>query len=416
MSSGIHSTVLNLEARLFDRWCPKWRGAFEDSAGGFYERLGHAFQPVSTGQRRLLTQCRQISIYSDLFFRNKSALYGDLDVFFELILGRYHDAETGQWAFSVNDSGDVVDETCDLYALAFVIFSFSHYFRATKDARAKHHALAVLRLIDSKFRLQQGLAEAIDSDGVVIPKTRRQNPHMHLLEACLFAYGTWKDPAFLSMADEMIFLFYNYFLDRDTKASVIEFFTDDLAPHPDQGGSREPGHSFEWVWLLKKHAALKGDPARHDDAALRLFDWANRHGWDAQFGGIYDTLDPAGNVLSDTKRIWPFCEALKANALMLTSAPDRQAVKDRTADMVRVFRDKYMDARGFWTEILNRDLSPVTDYMPGTTPYHVYFGITETMDVLNARGGSKSLQAGLARKIYTVRRAASARMRRILGR
>lgn len=404
MASGIHSTISLLQTRLFLRWCPKWYGAFSDHVvGGFFERLGKGFKPVYTGQRRLVTQCRQLSIYSEVSLNQNNGLYKYLKEQFEFIAGKYHDPETGLWIFSLDDVGAIKDQECDLYALTFVIFSFSHYYRATQDERAKIAARSVLDLIDSRFRLQVGLAEAIWMDYSAIPKLRRQNPHMHLLEACLFAHETWNDPAYEAMADEMVSLFYGKFYDPARNA-LVEFFTDDLLPHPDKGDLLEPGHYFEWVWLLKKHAAMKGDDTLHNETALQLLTWANANGWDSVHGGIYDVVSSSGQVMSDTKRIWPFCEALKANALMLTLAPDRQAIKDRVADMVQVFQNKYMQERGFWTELLNRDLSAVTDFMPGTTPYHVYFGITETMDVLNARGGGKSLSAGLEARLYAFKR------------
>lgn len=406
MASGIHSTVQSLNTRLHLRWVPKWYEAFSDPAGGFYERLGKGFKPVFTGQRRLVTQCRQLSIYSDACERAGKPLYKNLQEKFEFILAKYHDPKTGLWRFSLNDAGNINDPTCDLYALSFVIFSFSHYYRATNDGRAQVAALDVLNLIDSRFRLSLGLAEALDANGNPILKLRRQNPHMHLLEACLFAYDTWGDKAYEAMADEMIGLFQNYFYDSRRNA-LVEFLTDDLKPDPEKGHHLEAGHYFEWVWLLKKHAVLKGDASMHDTVALKLLDWADKHGWDETHGGIYDTISPEGRVITDTKRIWPFCEALKANALMLSSSPDRQAIKDRVSEMVDVFEEKYMQERGFWTEWLNRDLSPAADYMPGTTPYHVYFGITETWDVLEERGGSMSLTSGISNTLYGFRRALS---------
>ncbi len=175
-------------------------------------------------------------------------------------------------------------------------------------------------MIDRDFRLETGLAEALGVDGKPLPKMRRQNPHMHLLEACLFAYQTWGDEAFLVMADEMVGLFYGSFFDA-VRCALVEFFDDDLKPHPEKGNQVEPGHYFEWVWLLKMHAEITGAEDRHDDVCLKLLDWANRHGWDSDYGGIYDALMPDGAVIADTKRIWPFCEALKANALMIAGWP-----------------------------------------------------------------------------------------------
>ncbi len=414
MASGIHSTIQSLQNRLHLRWVPKWYGAFSDPNGGFYERLGRGFKPVSTGQRRLVTQCRQLSIYSHAFLLKNKLLKSDLQAQFEFIISHYHDPATGLWYFSLEDNGAVADRTCDLYALSFLIFACSHYYRATKDERAGAVAIEVLRLIDTKFRFEEfpGFAEALDVRSRPLVKVRRQNPHMHLLEACLFAHETWGSPAYADMADEMVALFYSHFYNPERR-TLVEFFSYNLYPHIEQGNRLEPGHYFEWVWLLKKHAAMSGEENRHDGVAMELLDWANTHGWDKTHGGIYDTLAPDGSVLADTKRIWPFCEALKANALMLEVAPDRQAIKDRVADMVAVFKDKYMQERGFWTEWLNRDLSPAADYMPGTTPYHVYFGITETMEILDRRGETKSLGSSFKTTLYGLRRRLSLVARRL---
>ncbi|MGZ9097106.1 MAG: AGE family epimerase/isomerase [Micavibrio sp.] len=416
MNFGTHSTVEYLAIRLLHRWVPKWYEAFSDQKiGGFYERLGHSFQPVLTGTRRLLTQCRQLSVYSHASLQKDGTAFNiDLKKSFDHIVKAYYIPATGAWRFSVDDQGNPNDETCDLYTLSFVIFSFSHYFRATGDARAKDMASATLHLIEKYFRLddQPGFAEALDGSLKTLPNMRRQNPHMHLLEACLFAYDTWHDPAFLKTADEMVALFQRYFYNSDTN-TVCEFFTDDLQPHPDKGDRVEPGHAFEWVWLLKRHAEIKQDPKQYDDICSRLLNWGNRYGWDSAFGGIYDVLSPRGDVLVETKRLWPFTEGLKANALMLDSFPDKDPIKEQISRMVHIFRSKYMQERGFWVEWLSRDLKPQSDYMPGTTPYHVYFGIMETRRHLHARGYSVSLAAPLVIFIYKIRRALSGRARMI---
>jgi mannose-6-phosphate isomerase len=208
------------------------------------------------------------------------------------------------------------------------------------------------------------------------------------------------------LAGDIVGLFRDYFY-RANENWLCEFFTDTLAPHPEQGALVEPGHYCEWVWLLKKLARLSGDPARHDRECAALLRWANRHGWDETHGGIYDVLMPDGTVVRDTKRLWPFAEALKANALMLDAGFDKDALKHRMAAMIRVFREGYMQERGFWTEWLNRDLTPAVDYMPGTTPYHVYFGIMETRDALAGRGRTKSWRSAPVMMVYTVRRTLS---------
>lgn len=415
MNHSTHTNVEYLAQRLLQRWVPKWYEAFLDPAtGGFYERLGKGFKPRFVGNRRLLTQCRQLAIYSHAVREVPGRFQPDLKTLYETLVEKYYVPETGGWRFSLGDDGKPADNSYDLYSLSFVIFGLSHYYRATQDERARTHARDLLAFIENKFTMPglPGYAEALDEHLKPLPRTRRQNPHMHLLEACLFAEETWDDPCYREMSDRMIGLFDKYFYIPE-RSLLCEFFTNDLKPDPGCGHRVEPGHYFEWVWLLKKHAALRGTPALHDQACLDLLTWANKHGWDKVYGGIFDVLTPEGVVLTDTKRIWPFAEALKANALMIDTYGDRDAIKARMAEMLQVFRESYMQERGFWVEWLSRDLTPATDYMPGTTPYHVYFGIMETRAVIHARGHSVSLRSGVGVQLYTWRRDLSRNFRQI---
>jgi len=415
-SSGPLTITDRLAQKLLQRWVPKWYGAFCDhQRGGFHERLGKGFQPVSVPARRLLTQCRQLATYSHAA-RNGFQPDEHLDAAFEYIINTYRQP-SGGWVFSVDEQGAPLDSSYDLYAMGFVIFAFSHYYRlrGTKKA-AQDHARKTLDFIERHCRVpgQPGLCEALDQNLKPLPRLRRHESHMHLLEACLFAAETWPDDqSYLKMADELTGLFTSHFYQPE-QTVLSEYYDQALKPAPDKGAIiTEPGHYCEWIWLLKKHAALSGAPERYDALCRDLLGWANLHGWDTVFGGIYDELDERGVVIAETKRIWPFTEALKANALMLDSGVDKIAIKARIAQMTSLFRDRYMDERGFWTEWLSRDLVPATDYMPGTTPYHVYFGIIESRDALAARGPAKSWRAAALRRLYALRRGLSGTIRQI---
>jgi len=421
--SGPHSTVDDLSQRLLRRWVPKWYGAFASKGSAlFYERLGRGFKPVSTGRYRLLSQLRQLAMYSHAATRPERFMFTpDLKRHFGAIAKIYAGGESGAWVFALDEGGAVIDATRDLYTHAFVLFAFGLYGRATGDVAAHEHAKATALYIDKAFRagVTKGFTEALDGTGTPVQGlTRRHESHMHLLEGCLFAASVWGDAIFMALADEIVALFFSDFYDAQTN-TLSEYFTNDLKPAPDPARgciTCEAGHYYEWIWLLKKYAAAKGDPVRYDAACLNLLDWANRFGWDTTYGGIYDELDAQGRVVVETKRLWPFTEGLKANALMLGLVPDRDAAKDHMAAMTRLFRDKYMDERGFWTEWLNRDLTPAVDYMPATTPYHVYFGITEAQDILKRRGASKSWRAGPRRLAYAFKRAMSTLVQAARGR
>lgn len=418
---GTHTIVSHLSHRLLQRWVPKWHEAFVDPyAGLFYERVNRNFKPVSTGFRRLLTQTRLLAVFSHALAQRPSLTYSgvtreSLDESFAGLVKYFHVPETGGWIFSVDEDGNPLDRSYDLYGHAFAIFALSHYSRVSDNPKAHTLASQALSFIDQHFRTSglKGFVEALDDHLRPMPgKIRRHESHMHLLEACLFAADTWHDdPVFMRVADEIVDLFARGFYDAEHQR-LSEYFTDDLTPLAQDGNIIcEPGHYYEWIWLLKKHAARKGDGKLYDPLCLKLIEWANRYGWDGAHGGIYDELDPEGNVVTDTKRIWPFTEALKANVLMLDSVDDKIDLKENIARMVGVFNEQYMDERGFWTEWLTRDLQPATDYMPGTTPYHVYFGIMESAAVLRARGPSKSWFAWWQGAVYIFARNLSALVR-----
>jgi mannose-6-phosphate isomerase len=416
--NGAHATITKLSHLLIHRWVPKWYEAFTDNDfGGVHERVGHSFKPIYIGQRRLLTHCRQLALYSHAALSPVSSTFQpDLTKLFKHILASYKSNEKGGWYFSVDDNGQVLDKTYDLYSLGFVIFALSHYYRVTKDQEAEELALSTLQFIQNHFSDPDmiGFYEQLNEDLTPKKEIRRHESHMHLLEACLFAYETWRHHLFLDQSHELITIFRENFYDKKLNL-LSEYYSHDLSPLAEDGVIiTEPGHYCEWVWLLKKYELLFDVSEDFDPLCLSLVEWANEFGWDSDFGGIYDELDSHNNVVKDTKRIWPFTESIKANALLLDAqGADKELLKSRITEMVEVFRLHYISERGFWTESLNRDLTPASDYMPGTTPYHVYFGIMETKEAMDLRGNMKSISALLEMSLYTMRRNISNKIKNV---
>ena len=94
---------------------------------------------------------------------------------------------------------------------------------------------------------------------------------------------------------------------------------------------------------------------------------------DTQHGGLFNAQGREGAVLDENKRIWVVMEVLRASALMQRDDVYGQRAKNLFGDLLSLFVTHYIDPRtGYWHEVLHRDLTPQTDYMPGTTPYHIY--------------------------------------------
>ncbi len=251
---------------------------------------------------------------------------------FQYIYQNYYVAETGGWRFAITmDTDEDVNEPLiyDLYAHAFVLFMCVWVFMATRDDEAKDIARNTLAFIQKHFKDKQcGFVEQLNEDLQPIPQMRRQNPHMHLFEACIFAHECWPDEAgFAQAAHELKGLFINHFWDVD-KNAMGEFFDDGLKPHPEKGDVYEPGHHFEWVWLLNRYEQAFGSDEELQTYRQKLLDFGNRFGRDGEYGGIFNAVNNQGQVIDADKRIWPLTEALKANAIMLHDKRDRDTVKE----------------------------------------------------------------------------------------
>src|SRR6202012_3465870 len=88
------------------------------------------------------------------------------------------------------------------------------------------------------------------------------NPHMHLLESALAWCDVAPDAAWETLAEEIVALCLSHLLDPD-RGFIREYFDPLWNPLPGPAGhSVEPGHQFEWAWLLERW----GRRHEHQDA------------------------------------------------------------------------------------------------------------------------------------------------------
>lgn len=200
----------------------------------------------------------------------------------------------------------------------------------------------------------------------------QQNPHMHLLESCLAWIEAGGGPRFEAMAREIVELALTRFVDADT-GCLREFFTADWRPAPgEQGRVVEPGHQFEWAWLLQRWGARTGD-ARALAAARRLYA-AGLKGVDPVRGVAVDVLTPELTIAAPTARLWPQTERIKAALILGDEAQARLAVKGLW---------KYLDVEtpGLWRDRMNLDGSFVDEPAPGSSLYHIMAAAAELIRV-----------------------------------
>ncbi|MFO0959200.1 MAG: AGE family epimerase/isomerase [Isosphaeraceae bacterium] len=353
---------------------PRWADRVPHPEGGFHERLDPSLAPIDLGYRRLLSQCRMLFSFAEGGVPGTQPLVIDG---FRWAAGRYFEGDRG-WRFALGEGGPLPPGTRHLYAHAFALLACWARLRVADSDEARRIARQTLAFIDDRFRTgPPGFAPALDEGLIDLGLPREQNPQMHLFESCVLLYEQTQDVAYARMAREIAGLFLDQFLDRET-GSLIEHFRPDGSPDPIRGRLREPGHHFEWAWLIHRWLRLDRDPraGELDEAADRLIAWALHHGIDP--GGIYDQVDVGGEVVQATRRIWPVCEALKAlrfHASVRGESAERSALERALWDLL--FSRYLRPDQAGWVEVLGGDLRPKTDYLPATTPYHLVMAARE---------------------------------------
>jgi mannose/cellobiose epimerase-like protein (N-acyl-D-glucosamine 2-epimerase family) len=276
---------------------------------------------------------------------------------------------------AVDPSGQPFDARTDLYDLAFVLFALAWFSRATGDASVLDIARETMDFIDARLAHPEG-GFAEDTIGTL---PRRQNPHMHLLEASHALAEASGDSRWLQAASRIVSLLRERLYDRET-GSLGEFFTDDWAPAEGvKGGLREPGHHFEWTWLLYHHARLTGDTGVQA-IADRLYAFGLTYGLREMPDGlpvVVDEVDRSGRLLSGTHLLWPQTEAIKAFAARVEFLADQDAGRRLDTHLQLVFRHYVKAESGLWFNQLLLSGQPVETALPTRVLYHLAMAIAE---------------------------------------
>ena len=204
----------------------------------------------------------------------------------------------------------------------------------------------------------------------------KSNPHMHLLEAFLAwaALTGDEDPTWQALADEMVELARTRLIDPRTGA-LTEFFTADWAPKPDAKGLVvEPGHQFEWAWLLMRWADIKGDTDAFAKA-WRLVEIAETHGINAH-KVAFNALDEHFTVRDAEAKLWPQTERLKALHTLtfhpMASAEQKAFAQDRMGEAAAGLQAYFLkDPAGLWHEVMRADGSLDDQPTRASSLYHI---------------------------------------------
>ena len=370
---------LRLSARHLVDWAagqalPLWaeRG-FDRANGRFEERLSMDGRPVDGVPIRLMVQARQIFCYAMAARRGWHA-GGDalVEAAFAGMLRDYRrrDGADG-WVFAIHRDGAVADNRRDFYAHAFVLLAVASYVLVTRKSAALAVADETLAYLDKAMRAPLGgYLDVVPPAG----SGRSQNPHMHLFEGLLWLWSASGEERYLVRAGEIADLFVTRFF-QPAHGVVVEHFDADLTPAAGtRGRIVEPGHHFEWAWLLKRFEQASGRQLGNVPEAL--YDHADRYGY-SENGLVFDEILVDGTPHTTTHRLWPMTEAIKANVAMAAAGRAPEEAQARAAALADRLASRFLTPEGGWIDRLDAGGRAATDFMPASSLYHLLGAIDE---------------------------------------
>ena len=349
--------------------------------GGLVERLlADGSSAEAPPYRRMMVHARQLYVFATWGGKTGApALIAHADRIYSYLTERFWDHQEAGWIEKVDLEGAPQGLEKDLYAHAFALFGLAAYHHTLGRQMAAVWIDRSFEVLQQRFlRADGSYSDRMSRNFNDLSEERRsQNPHMHLLEAALSLANGSNSAAHADCARNLLALFEDHFLDK-VGSVVLEHLDAGFHPHKEDGHRLEPGHHYEWAWLLDWAARTLGD-GRYRGLGPAILDNGLALGWDGSAGGVFDEVDRrSGAPIVSTKRIWPLLELIKALAVFPERAARPATVTGVTLEQATaLFLERYLQPDGRWIERFNADWTPADQSMPSSSAYHISTALLE---------------------------------------
>jgi mannose/cellobiose epimerase-like protein (N-acyl-D-glucosamine 2-epimerase family) len=366
-----------------------WAFGIDHGGGGFQERLGTRCD-ILVEPRRVRVIARQVYVFAAA---GRLGWTGPWRTATELGVAHLIDRAVlpdGTVRLTLNPDGTPLDDSFSLYDQAFALFAFAAAVPVVADRAPIDAAAAALsRTLSSRYKHPvAGFEEAAPP---TLPL--KSNPHMHLLEAFLALEDAGVPGNWPALADEIAELGLSKFIDART-GFLREYFAADWTPAPgDDGRIVEPGHQFEWAWLLTRWGLSRRRPDALA-AAARLAALGEKHGTDPARRVAVNEINDDGAPRDNVARLWPQTERIKAHVALagIAASDDERATHlDRAAEAGETLaRYLAVEAPGLWRDRMEPDGTFRIEPAPASTFYHIVCAIAELDRGLGEPGAART--------------------------
>jgi mannose/cellobiose epimerase-like protein (N-acyl-D-glucosamine 2-epimerase family) len=390
----IAELLRSTESDLTDVLLPFWVERSPDrEAGGFLTYFDAEGRPTGQTTKTFLMQIRMLftmaSAHRAGYGGGRCAELARRGA--DFILEHYWDEEHDGWIWVADRHGHTTVADKVGYGQCFGVYAFSEYGLATGDARGREAAersySAICRhMADTRHG---GFMEIMRPDwtperpGRYGGDRKSMDVHMHMMEALTRFYELTGSATHRRRLLEVIDLIVTRMLDPETGLGYMQF-SYDFTPLPailfatewgsdeaPEDGEAHPleytsyGHNVEFAWLLLHAADVLGLPrAGYARVVKPIFDHCVEFGIDPEHGGVYIDGPFDAPPTIQHKQFWQQAEVL-IGMLDAYALFGDERYWQAFEDVYRFVFEKFvsMEAGGEWRALLDRDGTPIWDYL-----------------------------------------------------
>lgn len=356
----VESLGADLKRWLFEAALPLWSEVGRDrTRGGFFETLDGWGEPLEA-PRRVRVVNRQIFSFVLAGQMGWDGPWREaVEAGLEVLLCRYLRPD-GLFRVLVSPEGEAIDEEPAPYEQAFAMLALCAAHQVWSERGYEAMAVRTREALVERYGRPDGGFRGMSSAPLCA------NSHMHLFEAAQAWASMGLDPGWRRMAEALATLACQRMIDPRTGA-MGEAFDEDWRALADT--IVEPGHQFEWGWLLLRHGA--------DAPALRLIDVGERLGVDPWRGVAINSLSAELAPHEASARLWPQTERLRAAvaAARVTGEGRYWTIAAKAGASLK--RYLQTPTPGLWRDRMETSGRFVEEFAPASSLYHLIGAIRE---------------------------------------
>lgn len=364
---------------ILDYWL---KNTIDKENGGFIGEINHQNVINNNSEKGAVLNARILWSFSAAYAVEKNPEYlKTAKRAFQYIKDYFFDNEFGGIFWSLQADGKPKDTKNQIYAISFVIYGLSEFYKIFKNEDALELAQSLFYKIElySKDYKNKGYLEAFTRDWQEIEDLRlsekdanekkTMNTHLHIVEAYANLYLIWPNPKLKDSIKEILEVIALYFINKYTWHLKL-FFDENWKEKEDVISY---GHDIEAAWLLQWCAEAIEDEVlikNYQKYAVAFAD-ATKEGLDAD-GGLWYEYEPKEQKLIAEKHWWPQAELWigMINAWQLSKNEEFLEITEKNFEFV----EKYIidHKNGEWIWGVYADYSPILKDKAGfwKCPYH----------------------------------------------